>query len=175
MYQRTGKKDTPSVEKTARTAPFDPRQRSTQRRKPGRRGGIRRRLRQRKFRPALPSMILANLRSIQNRIEEIRRYARFAVSGTEERYTDILKSVIVHPDDSVQISGVQVAQAFGHLNARKSTGPDNITASVLKTYSEEFAHVWQPIFQSLDPHCPHCLENLTCDPASKENMPKAMQ
>ena len=102
-------------------------------------------------------------------------FIRFAVSGTEERYTDILKSVIVHPDDSVQISGVQVAQAFGHLNARKSTGPDNITASVLKTYSEEFAHVWQPIFQSLDPHCPHCLENLTCDPASKENMPKAMQ
>ena len=71
----------------------------------------------------------------------------FEVSSTEERCTDILKSVIVHPD-RVHISVVQVAQAFRHLNSQKSTGPDtdNITASLLKTNSEELAHVWQPIF-----------------------------
>ena len=102
-------------------------------------------------------------------------FTRFEVSETEESCTDILKSVIVHPDDRVQISVEQVAQVFWHLNAQKSTGPDNITAYVLKTYSEELAPVWQPIFHSVigHPHCPHCLENLTCDPASKENMPRS--
>lgn len=66
--------------------------------------------------------------------------------------------------DKVEIS---VTWAFQHLSAPESTGPDNITASILKTYSKELAPVWQPKFQySLDTHThsPHSLENLMHDP-----------
>ena len=124
MYQRTGKKDTPSVEKTARTAPFDPRQRSTQRRKPGRRGGIRRRLRQRKFRPALPSMILANLRSIQNRIEEIRRYARYSFEFREAAllcFTETWLHAAVS-DSLYNIEGFSLIRTDRNENSGKTWG-----------------------------------------------------
>ena len=101
-------------------------------------------------------------------------FTRFKVSGTEESCTDILKSVIVHPDDRVQISVEQVAQVFRHLNARKSTALDNITASVLKTYSEELAPVWQPIFQqSLDTHTvPTAWKTSHVIPLPKKTCPK---
>lgn len=68
----------------------------------------------------------------------------------------------------VEISVEQVANVSQNHNARKSTSPDNIRPSILKTYSEELAPVWQPIFQhSLDTHTvPHSLEKFTHDPTS---------
>ncbi|KAJ8364457.1 hypothetical protein SKAU_G00132880 [Synaphobranchus kaupii] len=45
------------------------------RKKRGRRGGIRNRLRRRYTRPPLPSIILSKLRSLNNKVDEIQAYA----------------------------------------------------------------------------------------------------
>lgn len=80
-------------------------------------------------------------------------FTRFETSGNAGRCREVMESVTVGSEDRLEISVGQVAHVFRHLNGRKSTGPDNINASILKTYSEELAPVWQPIFQhSLDTH-----------------------
>ena len=51
----------------------------------------------------------------------------------------------------------QVANVFKHLRTRKATGPDGISALLLKTCAGEFAPSWYPLFQiSVDTHTvPH--------------------
>ncbi len=42
---------------------------------------------------------------------------------------------------------------FKQINQRKATGPDNLSAFILKKIADELAPVWQPIFQRfLDTH-----------------------
>lgn len=72
-------------------------------------------------------------------------FTRFETSGSADRCREVLESVTVGSEERVEISVGQVANVFQHLNARKSIGPDNISASILKTYSKELAPVRQPI------------------------------
>ncbi|CAL9703707.1 unnamed protein product [Knipowitschia caucasica] len=46
-------------------------------RKPGRRGGVKNRLRRRFNRPPLPSIVFTNLRSLSNKVDTIRAYSRY--------------------------------------------------------------------------------------------------
>ena len=48
-----------------------------------------------------------------------------------------------------------------HRNTWRSSGPDNIGTSVLKTYSKELAPSWQAILFTRHTHCPHSLEDFT--------------
>ena len=50
---------------------------SSNRRKRGKKGGIRQKLKRRGFRPSLPSIILANVRSIRNKVDEISAHVRY--------------------------------------------------------------------------------------------------
>ena len=73
-------------------------------------------------------------------------FTRFETSGSTERCREVLESVAVGSEDRVTITVGQVENVFRRLNSHKATGPDNISASILKTYSKELAPVWQPIF-----------------------------
>ncbi len=62
-------------------------------------------------------------------------------------------SVVPVQSDRTDVSVEQVRNAFKKLNQRSATGPDNLSALILKTFAEELAPVWQPMFQcSTDTH-----------------------
>lgn len=45
------------------------------------------------------------------------------------------------------ISVEQVRNIFIRLNQRKATGPDNLSAYMMKTFADELAPVWQPTYK----------------------------
>ncbi|KAK0140802.1 hypothetical protein N1851_022205 [Merluccius polli] len=81
--------------------------RSTGRRKRGRRGGIRNRLRRRHTRPPLPSIILSNVRSLNNKID-LRTHASWLQSNA--------------PDSLFEISGFTLIRLNRNANSGKCKG-----------------------------------------------------
>ena len=67
--------------------------------------------------------------------------------------SDVINSVSLLHAEKINITEEEVRSTFHHLNGRKATGPDNLSAFVLKTCAAELAPVWQPVFQcSMDTH-----------------------
>lgn len=94
------------------------------RRKRGQRGGIRRRLYRRKFKPPLPSIILANVRSVTNKIDELRFLAvkhhayrdSCAIALTETWFSDHIV------DDSVALENFALFRGDRTSQSGKSRG-----------------------------------------------------
>ena len=64
----------------------------------------------------------------------------------------MLSDVFVSNANRLEID-VDVTKVFQHVCSRKPTGPDGIPAVLLKTFAEELASAWCPIFQlSIDSH-----------------------
>ncbi|KAJ8364456.1 hypothetical protein SKAU_G00132870 [Synaphobranchus kaupii] len=86
------------------------------RRKRGRRGGIRNRLRRRYTRPPLPSIILSKLRSLNNKVDEIRAYASGKAAQTAATIADCVHKLQQRYPDAPAI-------VLGDLNHLDSTLP----------------------------------------------------
>ena len=61
----------------------------------------------------------------------------------------MLSDVFVSNADRLDIDVDVVTKVFQHVCSRKATGPDGISAFLLKTFAEELAPAWCPIFQLL--------------------------
>ena len=118
------------------------------RRKRGKAGGVRKRLKSRKFKPYLPSIIMGNVQSLNNKMDELHGYARYMhefkhislMSFTETWLNETIT------DDCVNINGFKLIRGDRNLNlAEKQKGggiclyvneqwchPNNVT---LKHYS----------------------------------------
>ena len=80
-------------------------------------------------------------------------YRRFDTQDSSSRCDSVLSDVFVSNADSLEIDVDVVTKVFQHVCSRKATGPDVISAFLLKTFAEELAPAWCPIFQfSVDSH-----------------------
>ena len=80
-------------------------------------------------------------------------YRRFDTQDSSSRCDSVLGDVFVSNADRLEIYVDVVTKAFQHVYSRKATGPDGISAFLLKTFAEELAPAWCPIFQlSVDSH-----------------------
>ena len=75
-------------------------------------------------------------------------YRRFDTQDSSSRCDSVLSNVFVSNADRLEID-VDVTKVFQHVCSRKATGPDGIPAFLLKTFAEELAPAWCPIFQLL--------------------------
>ncbi len=85
-------------------------------RKRGRRGGVRQRLRKRGSRPPLPSMILSNVRSLRNKMDELRTLTRGCFEYRESCIM-LFTETWLHPeipDGLVEIEG------FSHIRSDRT-------------------------------------------------------
>lgn len=98
--------------------------RPTGRRKRGRRGGIRNRLRQRHTRPPLPAIILSNVRSLNNKIDDLRTYARYCSEFREASLMCLTESWLQFnaPDSLFEINGFTLIRLDRDANSGKSKG-----------------------------------------------------
>ena len=80
------------------------------RRKRGKKGGVRQRVRRRGNRPPLPTITMANLRSISNKIDEIRGSARYICDFRESSLLCFTETWLTPsiPSDAIDIDGFQL-------------------------------------------------------------------
>ena len=76
-------------------------------------------------------------------------YRRFDTQDSSSRCDSVLSDVFVSNADRLEIDVDVVTKVFQHVCSRKATGPDGISAFLLKTFAEELAPAWCPIFQLL--------------------------
>ena len=74
-------------------------------------------------------------------------YKRFYTHDSSSRCGSVLSDVFVSNADRLEIDVDVVTIVFQHVCCRKATGPDGISAFLLKTFAEELAPAWCPIFQ----------------------------
>ena len=80
-------------------------------------------------------------------------YRRFDTQDSSSRCYSVLSDVFVSNADRLEIDVDVVTKVFQHVCSRKATGPDGIPPFLLKTFAEELALAWCPIFQlSVDSH-----------------------
>ena len=80
-------------------------------------------------------------------------YRRFDTQDSSRRCDSVLSDVFVSNADRLEIDVDVVTKVFQHVCSRKATGPDGIPTFLLKTFAEELAQAWCPIFQlSIDSH-----------------------
>ncbi|KAK0147403.1 hypothetical protein N1851_013129 [Merluccius polli] len=98
--------------------------RPTGRRKRGRRGGIRNRLRRRHTRPPLPSIILSNVRSLNNKIDDLRTHARYCSDFREASLMCLTESWLQPnaPDSLFEINGFTLTRLNRDANSGKCKG-----------------------------------------------------
>ncbi|KAL0199237.1 hypothetical protein M9458_007777, partial [Cirrhinus mrigala] len=94
------------------------------RRKRGRRGGVRERLRRRASKPPLPSVILSNVRSLEPKMDELR-----AITKTCFEYRDsnlmVLTESWLHegiPDSLLELDGYMLVRADHSIETGKKSG-----------------------------------------------------
>lgn len=83
-----------------------------QRRRRGRPGGVRKRLRRRGNKPPLPLLILANTRSLKNKMDELKLYTRNC-NEYREACTMVVTESWLHPDipnSLVELDGFSLAR-----------------------------------------------------------------
>ena len=97
-------------------------------------------------------------------------YRRFDTQDSSSRCDSVLSDVFVSNADRLEID----AKAFQHVCSRKATGPDGIPTFLLKTFAEELAPAWCPIFQlSVDSHrVPILWKTSYITPVPKKTCPK---
>lgn len=85
----------------------------TKRKKRGRRGGIRSRLRRRFNRPPLPSIVFSNLRSLNNKVDMIRSHTRYCNEFREASLLCFTKSWLQPsmPDSLFELPGFTLIRA----------------------------------------------------------------
>lgn len=109
--------DIPEVVRRQRAYLVRPRRR-------GKRGGIRLRLRNRGNKPPLPSMILSNVRSLRNKIEELRTLSRICYEYRESCLMAFTETWL-HPDvpnSLVELEGFSLVQADRDVTSGKTRG-----------------------------------------------------
>ncbi len=74
-------------------------------------------------------------------------FGRFEKGNDTDLAAEITKTVALSESDRSDVSVEQVRNIFKSLNQRKATGPDNLSAYILKTFADELAPVWQPIYK----------------------------
>ena len=80
-------------------------------------------------------------------------YRHFDTQDSSSRCDSVLSNVFVSNADRLEIDVDVVTKVFQHVCSRKATGPDGIPAFLFKTFAEELAPAWCPIFQlSVDSH-----------------------
>ena len=75
-------------------------------------------------------------------------YRRFDTQDSSSRCDSVLSDVFVSDADRLEIYVDVVTKVFQYICSRKATGPDGISAFVLKTFAEELAPAWCPIFHN---------------------------
>ncbi|KAI4889038.1 hypothetical protein NFI96_000828 [Prochilodus magdalenae] len=151
------------------------------RRKLGKRGGLHARLKARAMRPPLPSLLLANVRSLENKLDELR--ARIT---TQREIRDCCVLILTEtwlsdstPDSAIQLQTHSVHRGdrgdrtpFNAGNPRKAAGPESIPGRSLKVCSSELAGVFVDIFNlSLaQSFVPSCFKTTTIVPLPKKSV-----
>ena len=93
-------------------------------RKRGRRGGVRARLRRRPFKPFLPTVVMGNARSLNNKIDELRGNCRYLREYRESSIICFSESWFDHKVDDSQfkIPGFQLIRQDRDCNSGKKCG-----------------------------------------------------
>ena len=99
------------------------------RKKRGRRGGVRRRLRARHTKPPLPSIILTNLRSINNKLDEIQAYTRYCSVFREASLLCFTESWLHSsvPDSACEIEGFTLVRADRDISSSKARAAGSVS------------------------------------------------
>ena len=80
-------------------------------------------------------------------------YRCFDTQDSSRRCDSVLSDVFVSKADRLESDVDVVTKVFQHVCSRNATGPDCISAFLLKTFEEELEPAWCPIFQlSVDSH-----------------------
>ena len=82
----------------------------SQARKRGRKGGVRARLRRRPFKPPLPSIVMGNARSLNNKIDELAANTRYLSAYREAGIVCITETWLhdTHPDSCFEPDGFKI-------------------------------------------------------------------
>lgn len=103
-------------------------------------------------------------------------YERFDSDSTKnDECREILNSVVCDPNKQrIVIEQRDVANVFKKLCIKKSSGPDLISALILKTFADELTPVWCPLFQrSVDSgSIPAIWKKAISIPVAKTSCPK---
>lgn len=70
-------------------------------------------------------------------------------NGSIDECRDLLSSVICdYTKDRIMVIDLSaVAKIFKRPHVKKSSGPDGISAFLLKTFADELSPAWSPLFQ----------------------------
>ena len=93
-------------------------------RRRGRRGGARQRLRRRGNKPPLPSLILANVRSLRNKMDKLKLYTR-TCNEYRESCAMVFTETALHPDvpsSLVELDGFSLARLDRSFESGKTRG-----------------------------------------------------
>ena len=98
--------------------------RATRRRRRGRRGGVRQRLRRRGDKPPLPSIILSNVRSLRSKMDELRLNCRSCFEYRGSSLLVFTESWLRQdtPDSLVELEGFSLIRADRGASSGKSRG-----------------------------------------------------
>ena len=102
-------------------------------------------------------------------------FLRFDKHDLSSECNNVLQSIITtdaYP--KIVVDPLKIQAIFNQVCKRKSTGPDGISALLLKTFAEELTPAWCPIFQSsIDFHkVPAIWKKSTIIPIPKKSCPK---
>ncbi|KAK0137741.1 hypothetical protein N1851_026045 [Merluccius polli] len=94
------------------------------RRKRGRKGGVRQRVRRRGNRPPLPSIVLSNVRSIRNKMDELRVHTRYSHEYREANILVFSETWLREdiPDSLLELEGFSFTRADREATSGKSRG-----------------------------------------------------
>ncbi|KAK0155032.1 RNA-directed DNA polymerase from mobile element jockey [Merluccius polli] len=95
-------------------------------------------------------------------------------NGVLEECNSVLSTISCDQSNRIVINSETVARVFGGLHTKKATGPDGISALLLKTFARELAPAWSPLFQlSVDSHSiPKVWKRAIIIPVPKKSCPK---
>ncbi len=94
-------------------------------------------------------------------------------SFMEECDNHVMGTILTDASCRIVIDPHRIQSIFKHVCTKKSTGPDGISALLLKACAEELTPVWCPIFQrSVDSHTvPALWKKSTIVPVAKKRCP----
>lgn len=95
---------------------------STRSRKRGKKGGVRARNRQRKFRVPVPSLMIGNVRSIRNKTDELAANARFNYEYRESSMICLTETWLNENDSNMDIDGYTLIRSDRTEAAGKESG-----------------------------------------------------
>ena len=118
---------------------------------------------------------------VQNDLEKANEfnlfYKRFDSdpAANVNKCRELLTTVVCDPTKhKIVIEPRDVANVFKTLNIKKASGPDCISALLLKSFAEELTPAWSPLFQlSVDSGCiPDIWKKAVIIPVAKKSCPK---